>query len=83
MYVSHFSAKLFNNRDSTCNYIYLKLFNRVRLDINTHEYRVFRSTVVETVKRLSRDQSYQKIVLTKVAWYRRVLGGVKYVFLQL
>lgn len=86
VYVSRVSAKLFNNRDSIFNYIRLKLFNRVRLHINTYVYRVFRLTVVETMKRLSRNQSYQKIVLTKVAWYRGALGGinnffVKYVFL--
>lgn len=75
VYVSRFPAKLFNNSDSICNYVYLKLFNRDRLDINTYVYRVFRLTVIETVKRLSRYQSYQKIVLTKVAWYRG--GGIR------
>lgn len=71
MYVSRFSAELFNNRDSICNYVYLKLFNRVRLDINTYVYRVFRLTVVETAKRLSRNKVIKKLFLQKL----RGMGG--------
>lgn len=71
VYVSRFSAELFNNRDSICNYVYLKLFNRVRLDINTYVYRVFRLTVVETAKRLSRNKVIKKLFLQKL----RGMGG--------
>lgn len=71
MYVSRFSAELFNNRDSICNYVYLKLFNRVRLDINTYVYRVFRLTVVEKAKRLSRNKVIKKLFLQKL----RGMGG--------